>query len=379
MSTIDLIKVEQPIGEFYIGAISAKELVNSIKIEQRSKNTNFFQRDDNPKRVKDITYYCKDPDATFPTPIIIAVDLMDNEDIKFDSSKNILTFNDGGYLGSAIDGQHRLLGLKASDKINNFQLPVVIMFDLDEWEKAYIFATVNSNQKQVQSSLIYDLFDIIETKYRSPQATCHILAKTFNSSENSPFHNRLKMLGKKMDNKQFLSQGTFAKHILDFLISKNPQQDAIKIKNEEMLLEDTSKPLRKYFIQNEDKVIYKILLNYFQALSEVFKNEWENPNNSILTRATGYAAFIRVLVHLLDEAFKTKTITKDFFENKILLFKKYVDFKNIKLDADTYSPSGKTEKDLSLEIIQAMEISQSMVVNEIEIEYDKLYSQWHES
>ena len=156
--TIDLLKVEQPIGEFYIGVLSATTLVKTIIIEQRSKGSDFFQRDDNPKRVKDITYYCEDPDATFPTPIIIAVDSEKNSSINFNSDENKLTFDDEAILGSAIDGQHRILGIKNSDKIDKFNLPVVIMFDLDEWEKAYIFATVNSNQKQVQSSLIYDLF-----------------------------------------------------------------------------------------------------------------------------------------------------------------------------------------------------------------------------
>lgn len=381
---IDLLKVQQPIGEFYIGVIDAKTLVNTVIIEQRSKNNNFFQRDDNPKRVSEIAFYSEDPDATFPTPIIIAVNINESTHISFDSNNNKLTFNEKEILGSAIDGQHRLLGLKKSQKKDSFSLPVVIMFDLDEWEKAYVFATVNSNQKQVQSSLIYDLFDIIETKYRSPEATCHILAKTFNSSIDSPFYNRVKMLGKKLDNKQFLSQGTFAKTIQNLLISKDPQQDAINIKNGNILKEDLSRPLRKYFIRNEDEVIYKILSNYFNAIKEVFELEWDNPDDReikkstgieiekgyILTRATGYSALIRLFVYLVEEAFKNKTLTKEFFKNKIQLFKIYCDKYSIRLDADTYPPSGKTEKDLSSEIIDVINAENNNVKNEI-------YKKWH--
>jgi len=369
--TINLLKVEQPIGEFYIGVIDADILTKVIVIEQRSKNNDFFQRDDNPKRVKDITYYCKDPDATFPTPIIISVNLTKDSNINFDPDTNKLEFNEDTILGSVIDGQHRILGLKESENIHDFKLPVVIMFDLDEWEKAYIFATVNSNQKQVQSSLIYDLFDIIETKYRSPYATCHILAKTFNSDSKSPFYNRLKMLGKKTSDTQFLSQGTFAKQILDHLISKNPQEDSIKIKNGEPLTEDSSKPLRKYFIRNEDDIIYKILLNYFLAIKATFHNEWENPQGNILTKATGFTAFIKVLVVLLDEAFQKKTLTQEFFENKIKIFKKYVDQYNITLNASTYSPSARTEKNLASEIID--------IINNPPQEWEKIYSKWHTS
>lgn len=69
------------------------------------------------------------------------------------------------------------------------------MIDLTEEEKAYIFSTINSNQTKVDKSLIYDLFDLSKT--RSPFKTAHYIARNMNTETNSPFKNKLKMLGKK--------------------------------------------------------------------------------------------------------------------------------------------------------------------------------------
>ena len=103
------------------------------------------------------------------------------------------------------------------------------MFDLTIEEKAYVFSTINSNQTKVPPSLIFDLFDV--SNLRSPNKTVHHIARVMNCSVESPFYNRLKMLGKKEQSQKnaTLSQGTFAKTIL-MLISKDPNEDARLIK-----------------------------------------------------------------------------------------------------------------------------------------------------
>jgi DGQHR domain-containing protein len=143
-----------------------------------------------------------------------------------------------------------------------FSLPVVMMINLTVEEKAYVFSTINSNQEKVSKSLIYDLFDV--SSYRSPQKTAHLLARTMNNSESSPWYNRLKMLGKKREDQDLatLSQGTFAKSIIS-LISRNPDYDARQIKLGKDLDDDSRCIFRKYFIQNRDEVIAR---SYLTAL-----------------------------------------------------------------------------------------------------------------
>ena len=95
---------------------------------------------------------------------------------------------------------------------------VVVMFDLTEEEKAYIFSTINSNQTKVDKSLIYDLFELSKT--RSPHKTCHEIARIMNSDKNSPFYGKLKMLGKKSDKTAILSQGTFVNYLCRLMSNK---------------------------------------------------------------------------------------------------------------------------------------------------------------
>lgn len=231
---IPYIEVEQPIGTFYLSAINAKDLVDIVDIRRRVSDNNYMslfdrfqvleeqgvQRQQSKERVNKIKNYCSDPDATFPTPIIISV----YSHIRYKDDERSFEFElkDGDKIGDVIDGQHRLLGISASDYCANFMLPVVLMFNLNTEEKAYVFSIINSTQTKVSMSLIYDLFDL-STK-RSPQKVAHEIARAMNKMDVSPFHNRLKMLGKKEQNQYFavLSQGTFVSKLLT-LISKDPE------------------------------------------------------------------------------------------------------------------------------------------------------------
>lgn len=368
---INLIPLEQPFGKFYFGVIKGDILVQSVDILRRSESKDYVQRKENQERIKNISLYCNDPDAIFPTPIIVAVDSE-----KFPITNNALEFSLGQTIGEAIDGQHRILGIEMSGKGADFDIPVIFMDALEAWEKAYVFATVNSNQKQVPSSVIYDLFGLINDKYRSPQGSCHIIANTFQTDEKSPFYNRLKMLGNKTDDLQYLSQGTFVKLILEKLISKKPQQDLINLKLGNSLDDDPSRPLRKYFLKEEDHKIYKILLNYFNAISKTFNNEWNDPDKYILTKATGFSAFIKALVGILEDAFAKKDVSEDYFTVLMVNVSAYFRKFKISLTADTYPPSGKTETDLANEITDVIKAYQR--ATNLEQDLNDIYLKYHQ-
>lgn len=93
-----------------------------------------------------------------------------------------------------------------------------------------------------------------------------------NSNPQSPFYRKLKMLGKKESDRESLSQGTFVTYLCS-LLSKGPKDDMIKLKSEKSIEYDDNYPLRKYFIDNKDEVILKIIENYFGAVEEVFDKE----------------------------------------------------------------------------------------------------------
>lgn len=348
-----VILISQPIGDFYVGRINASELEAAVYINRKSENERGIQRDLMSRRLKEIKDYCRDVDATFPTSIILSVDTS-KSDVKCIITNNNMRLEFEDRFGSVIDGQHRLEGIWRSGKAHLFELPVVFTIDPTVEDEAYIFSIINSTQRKVDPSLIYDLFDV--SSNRSPKKTVHDIARAFNGRNNSPFYNRLKMLGKKTSNQEdaTLSQGSFGKRILS-LITKNANEDARMIKRGEELKSDERCIFREYFIAQEDDVIMKILLNCFNALKNVFPDQWRDPHNNILWKTTGYHAVIDSLPTIYAYGIRKKDLSQTLFETVFRKFKESIDSKQLSLTSDHYG-SGETQtKKLKEEICSVIE------------------------
>lgn len=334
---LHMIEITQSIGTFYVGKISSDILINITKTVRRNGNDG-IQRELSEKRVKEIAKYCEDPDAAFPTPIILAVnekDAISVETSEFDENIIELKFKDDKEFAEILDGQHRVEGIRAANG-HNFELMIVVMFDLTEEEKAYIFSTINSNQTKVDRSLIYDLFEL--SRERSPQKTCHEIARIMNSDMESPFYQRLKMLGKKGNQYAILSQGTFVNYLLK-LITNKPQQDMIDYKNGIKPAPNDRFVLRQHFLDNRDDIILKLMNNYFGAVCEVFSKEWNNPNKYILSKTTGYGALLKAFESFYKKGIEKKDLSKTYFINEFEKVKKYMQDENIQLTSNDI-PSG---------------------------------------
>ena len=332
------IKIEQPIGTFYLTSIPALSLIEMVTVSQHSAdNIEGVQREKSQKRVYEISQFCKDSDAVFPTPIVVSVNL----DVPYsvDPSTNTIVLPEGKCIGQVIDGQHRLWGIKDSGNAEAFDLPVVLMFDLTVEEKAYVFTIINSTQTKVNKSLIYDLFAL--STNRSPQRTCHEIARALNSDMDSPFYSRMKMLGKKElgQRNAVLSQGTFVKQMLR-LISRNPDEDARALKNEIKLEDDDRLPLRRFFIKEQDDVIYKVLMNVFTALKNNFKNEWLEPETNILWKTTGFCGVMAALNYVMRKGVSERTLTYDYFDKVFASFRTYINSRQISLTSKDFPGGG---------------------------------------
>lgn len=347
---IPYIAVTQPVGTFYLTSIKAALLLSIVDILSRDmteEGQQRVQREYNEKRGKEIASYTCEHNATFPTSIILAaypdcvrVDETDGKlslgrFIKNDQAKNDfeeiwepLTEKSLFKIGEIIDGQHRLLGIRRAlenserNDIRDFELPVVLMLDLSQSDKAYIFSTINSNQRSVSSSLIMDLFGLQEG--RSPQKTCHEIAQAFYEWEGGPFEKGLKMLGKRTSAGEMLSQGSFAKYILP-LISKNPNEDAKILRKNEIgtLAPDPRCPLRQFFIADKNNAIGSILNEYFSAVRNEFGEEWEvSPENYLLRKTVGFSALVKVFVAVWDRnEIKDRKSASEYFRGQAKRFK----------------------------------------------------------
>lgn len=335
METIEIncIEVNQPIGTFYIGAINSKDLVfisysDVRRIENERKDLEKYlgiQRPLSTKRVKELESYVNTIDATFPTSIILAIS---SEDVTFDKSKNTMSINYRSETAKIIDGQHRIAGLEAYDgQPEDFQVNITIFIDMDIEDQAMVFSTINLKQEKVSKSLGYDLFEFAQS--RSPQKTCHNIAKLLNSLDNSPFKGKIKILGNATDrNVQTITQATFVENLIKY-ISKEPMKDRDILKRGKKIPYAKGKEaddlfLRNMFIDSRDAEIAKLIFNYFNAVSTLWPNAWnQNYPGNILNKTTGFTAFMRFLKDIYNTSSNNEDIisTEGFLNvlNKIPL------------------------------------------------------------
>ena len=173
-----------------------------------------------------------------------------------------------------------------------------------------------------------------------------------NSDPQSPFYKRLKMLEKRESSKQTISQNTFVTNLCQ-LISAKPQEDAIAIKKNELLQDNSKYVFRKYFIHGKDEVILKILHNYFEAAAEVFPAEWNNPKDFILTKSVGFEGLVSALSILVPRGEKKGDLSKQYFTFVFEQFKLQLSIKNMQLTSKCFSSSSQDAKRISQMIVDA--------------------------
>lgn len=313
------IKVSQPIGEFYIAAISSKDLykvswadVRRIENERREIETYLgIQRPLNKKRVEELQLYVTTSDACFPTSVILAVpgvcavydeqrstmtlsNYIDDED----SAKNIIL----GKVAKVLDGQHRIEGLRDIAG-NDFQINVSIFIEMDIAEQAYLFSTVNLAQTKVNKSLVYDLYDLARS--RSPQKVCHNIAVALDSHKNSPLKKRIKRLGTATEGRfnETITQSTFVESLLYYMTrdKKTAISDRDTYMRGRTPVKASAKELQRLFLRNmmleeRDLEIADIVWNYFSAVATRWPVAWRSTGQGmILNRTNGFRALMRFL------------------------------------------------------------------------------------
>jgi len=324
---LSVIKVSQPLGDFFIGNINARHLVEISyadvrRIEGEDRDIERYlgiQRPLDRGRVGEIRRYLESPDASFPTGVVLAVDQncaeLDNDGSLIlkpyysDFEGESITIDK---IAKVLDGQHRIAAFindsgsydKTLDKIfTDFQFNIVIFVGLDIDEQANIFATVNLAQTKVSRSLVYDLEGL--SKARSPFKTCHQIAVALDSVDRrSPLYHRIKRLGVKTKGRETsepLTQAVFVESLIR-LLSPNPFSDRttyLKGKkpdfasNSELL----KNPFRNLFISERDNDIALILFNYFTSIQSKWPIAWTNiqQEGNILPRSNAFKAFMRYL------------------------------------------------------------------------------------
>lgn len=364
------IRVTQPFGEFFITKIRAKDLLNisfsdPLRFIDESGKQRGSQRLLKDERLEEIAKYIKTIEAAFPNSIILAANYDEKGFITKDAkirwklkSTNVddvfrIVIPSSKKLSSIVDGQHRLKGFELVDYIyQEMELLCSIYFDLPNPYQAFLFATINFNQKKVDKSLAYEQFgfnveDEPEESW-SPDKLAVFLTRKLNldSKVKSPFFNHV-ILAPQNDDILFnkkpkqlkwaVSTATVVDGILR-LISANPKEDKYTLhyydlkKRNRNLLGSDSAPLREYYLKVNDLLIFNAINNFFVVADKLFFNSASS--SSYIFKTVGIQALFDVLRVILKRELDHKDVSEKYFETRIKVLKD-VDFSD-----NFFSPSG---------------------------------------
>ena len=319
------IRVQQPLGTFYVASIPARDLLdvcysNPAELREESSYIEGTQRLESEKRLKEISDYIETHEAAFPNAIILGANY-DLNGVYADDPEIAWRIEEqnGAYrlvvphkrkLASIIDGQHRLKAFAfCEDKFLDMELLCAIYIDLPVPFHAFLFSTINFNQKKVDRSLAYNLFgfDIESSNSKAwvPETLAVSLARRLNSDD-TVFKGRI-TLGVLRDVPRAtegfsVSMATVVDGILK-LISKKPKKDRTDLmkltveKRSRSALKPDGSPIRFMYLEGFDQAIFEIIVNYFRCVDEYL---WQSPNNDpYISKTVGIQALFDVLAKLL--------------------------------------------------------------------------------
>ena len=273
------------------------------------ENMDYYQRRIDEKRLKAMQEYIigcildeKDGRGIatlFPTSLILA-DMSEKEMSKIDDGMFDILLGDNVFI---VDGQHRMMAMiklydtltqpsvertanvaYVLDYLEQYKFNCTILVNYDLWEQSQVFINVNFKQKPVNKSLYYEVFgseyqEQINDPKRNIIYHAHTLVKRMNTYTQSPFHNRIKMLG---TGAGYVSQAFFVESL--------------------MLLFKPQKAWHTAYGKDIDLKSHTAeLLTFFFTVKEVLADYWPKDSDTkgtLVCKTTGVGAFVRLMAHL---------------------------------------------------------------------------------
>ncbi|ELK3679703.1 DGQHR domain-containing protein [Vibrio fluvialis] len=364
------IKVRQPFSDYYLCKIPSdilRTISYTLKAVNNDGEVQGVQRTLNSKRLQEIAQFIDSDSGAFPNPIILGANFKEsgryadeNEKIEFEviDEENCIYNIKVPYesqLLSIIDGQHRLFAFDQAQ--TSMDLACSIYEDLATPFQAFLFSTINYNQGKVDKSLAYQLFgyeiDSREPIEWPPETLAVYFVRQLNKEE--PLLNRVKY--RTADEKNItktvrdalppwrFSTSSIVEAILS-LISHNPKEDrylmntkknaeASNIVGRSVLNDDVRYPLRKLYIDGNDKAISDVLRLALNATNDIFWTKVDDDN--FLKKTVGIACVFKYLKAVLIKDGVSLSTMKDKFPKYLELIKAQEDFS----DSDTYSSTTK--------------------------------------
>jgi DNA sulfur modification protein DndB len=241
--------------------------VSYASIRGQSSEEGAVQRILNSRRIASIKNFTLEG-GDYPGAIVLNWINSNNPLCKLDNTLKFKQIQDSAQI---IDGQHRLAGIKAAiderSSVAELELAVAIYENLTTRECADIFLSINTEQKPVARSLVFDLYGLASEPHIDPAAVrARDIAIFLNETQESPFFDQIKFPGAPT-RKSGIALSTVVTSIKPLVEDKGGFEQV---------------GIYEFEIQKQ------IVLNFFTALKQKYEKEWESKSNAF-QYAAGFA------------------------------------------------------------------------------------------
>ena len=279
-----VVVVTQNARKFYLTMMRARDLIqiSYASVRNRDVEEGAVQRLLNPRRIDSIKEFTLNG-GDYPNCIVLNwVDVKN----KLAVANKSITVPIRDRIAQIIDGQHRVEGIRAAIKakpaVGKLEIPVALYENLTTQECADIFLSINTEQKPVQRSLVFDLYGVASQHVVDPAAVrARDIANMLNEQQDSPFKGLVRLPGTQASSAVSTRRKQTAGVDLSTVVT------AIKPLVEE-------KGIFEQVGVAELQMQTSALLNYFHVLREWYGGLWTDRDNVFLT-AAGFSGAMEFL------------------------------------------------------------------------------------
>ena len=322
---LNYVKTEINKIDFYTFSMRIKDLIKISYVSVRGKDNEAgaVQRVLNRKRIGSIKQYVLEGNMFANSFILNWNDQKMIPSIKSETFIHIPIINNAAQL---IDGQHRLEGIKEAAKEDGTILEKMVLVSmairLDTKEAANIFININSEQKPVPKSLIYDLYGETGEFKNFAITRAGDIARDLNENPESPFYNLIKYPGNPR-----------GKGKIDLSTVVSALKGYVDISGK--------------FVENNIRDLdlqTKIIINFYSTIKYFWDKEqlWDNASQNVFFKASGFIAMTEFFFdYIFDKCVEKKNFKPEYM---ISLF----DFSDVSLikNDDIKNSDGKSARKL---------------------------------
>ncbi|SIR94512.1 DGQHR domain-containing protein [Aquipseudomonas alcaligenes] len=292
---LDFTEVTQGNHSFFLTVMPAGLLtkIAYAAVRRQDNEEGAVQRILNQSRIISIKNFALQ-NGIFPASIVLN---WNSEPIGIEDDQ--LEIPDEERIAQIIDGQHRVAGIRAAieenPEISNLQLPVAIYANLNTTECANIFLSINTEQRPVPRSLVFDLYGIANEELIDPSAyRARDIAMALNM-EDAPYAELIKLPNSPRQ-KGGIALSTAVSAIKPLVEPKGlfEQVGATSLETQ--------------------TTIFK---NFFEAISEKYGDAWQDRSNAFIYAAgfVGAVDFLKLV--LIPYCTNRKSFKKDLISETI--------------------------------------------------------------